>query len=190
MASFDQAIEHTLAITELAEGIELALKSRSAMHYIPVEHTNQRTYSCIVSACPNKAFAKGYCNAHYIRQRLGRSLELPLRNYNRTAHCSLCGGPTRGKGGWGLCSRHYKHERRTVIKRTLIDYFGGSCATCTRTFHPSVFDFHHRGEKLDSLSYLIDNADVLSIAQEAIQCSLLCANCHREIHYVNIRSSH
>jgi hypothetical protein len=49
-----------------------------------------------------------------------------------------------------------------------------------------VLDFHHRDpeEKADVLSHMIKSASESSILKELAKCDVLCANCHREFHYL------
>ena len=47
-----------------------------------------------------------------------------------------------------------------------------------------VLDFHHLGEKKDTLSQLVaDNVSKKRIMDEVTKCVPLCANCHRELHH-------
>ena len=88
-----------------------------------------------------------------------------------------------GKGGWGLCRKHYKQERNTLIKDALIELFGNRCQKCLNSFHRSVYDFHHVGDKSNSPSSLIASNSLERIANELSQCIMLCANCHRLEHH-------
>lgn len=48
-----------------------------------------------------------------------------------------------------------------------------------------VIDFHHKGDKADTVSQLVaDNVSKERILAEISKCETLCANCHREIHYL------
>lgn len=144
---------------------------------------NSRSYGCKSLGCVRPAYAKGYCNAHYIRSQKGLPMEVPVRARKRQDTCAQCGLVTGAKGGWGLCSAHYKKLRYQTLKDAAIEAFGSKCGHCGGKFHRAVFDFHHHAEKNDSPSgmFLSNSLDIL--AQELSKCTLLCANCHRLEHY-------
>lgn len=143
---------------------------------------NSRSYNCSVVDCGRPAYAGGMCNAHYLRERKGKPLLVPVRARKRDDKCSECGKLTGAKGGWGLCQRHYRQKRYVLIKDALISAMGGKCERCGGVFHRSVFDFHHIGEKTDAPSVVIVNRSADDIAKELANCELLCANCHRMEH--------
>ena len=143
---------------------------------------NARNYNCAISNCDRRAFANGYCNAHYLRWRAGRSMEVPIAHRKHGTICSECGKALRGKGGWGLCTKHFKVRRQKVLKTVLVEFFGKVCSACNRSFPLAVFDFHHHGSKDDSLGYLLSNGSLKRIADETVKCALFCANCHRMEH--------
>lgn len=159
----------------------LQASHKAASIYVPP--TNSRGYMCAASACQRPAYAKGLCNAHYLRFRNGRDMELPVRARKRGDLCAKCYLPTGAKGGWGLCRSHYKQERYAVIKDALITEMGGACSKCQGVFHRSAFDFHHKCSKQDSPARLLAIGSPDSIAAEIKQCVLLCANCHRTEHH-------
>lgn len=140
---------------------------------------------CAVSSCRNSQYAKGLCNAHYIRVRQGKAVDGPIRRVKRLSACRECGETVGGKGGWGLCKPHYRATRRKVIRAAIIAVMGGRCSRCRGVFPPAVYDFHHRdpAEKDHDPSTMIDSRSVKTIADEAAKCELLCANCHRIEHH-------
>lgn len=85
-----------------------------------------------------------------------------------------------------LKSRNYRHvdNYRKKIKERLVDYKGGKCEICGYNKCISALEFHHiEPTKKD---FTISNSSVLSFdkcKQEVDKCILVCANCHREIHY-------
>lgn len=160
----------------------LAAAITDAMAKEQTRHTANIRGSCSVDSCPNDAIAKGFCNAHYLRAKLGREMDAPLRAYSGDGGCTDCGAPLNGKGGWLRCSKHFKLARQQTIKDALVDAMGGCCQHCGGVFPSAVFDFHHVGEKEADPSHLISNASVERIAQEIERCTLLCANCHRIEH--------
>ena len=138
---------------------------------------------CGHAECERPSHAAGLCNAHYIRKRTGRDMDAPMRPpFVMAAVCTKCGDPLNGKGGWGLCSKHYKRQRAATIKAALIQAMGGCCQRCEGVFHPAAFDFHHLGDKDDAPSSVIASAGAEGIANELAKCILLCSNCHRTVH--------
>ena len=157
-----------------------------AYKYINLNKSNVKTraYECSVNKCTRSAYAKGFCNAHYIRNLKGLPLDTPLRNRTKNLHCIECGIKTTGKGGFGRCRTHYKSRRRWVIKEILINALGGKCQSCNESFNQCVYDFHHidKETKKHSVAKLIANGSFDEIDKELSKCILLCANCHREVH--------
>ena len=166
-------------VRQLTAWLTQALEAESRKHYNSYTPKNHRKCDCSVVDCPNRAFAGGFCNAHYLRRRNGTRMNRPLRCWNRKAVCEACGGPTNSKGGWNLCPRCCKSRRRAVLKAALVEFFGGRCATCAQAFPSRIFDFHHLGNKTGNIGELIDGVSVARLAVEAVKCILLCANCHR-----------
>lgn len=142
-----------------------------------------RKYVCSAAACGRPAFAKGFCNLHYIRAREGRDLNAPFRAKKHEDNCTACGKKTGAKGGWGLCSKHYKKKRYEILKSVAVETLGGCCSKCLKVFHLSVYDFHHTGAKINAPSTIFTNCSTEVIAAELSQCVLLCANCHRIEHH-------
>ena len=65
-----------------------------------------------------------------------------------------------------------------------IEYLGGKCIKCGES-HPATLDFHHRNPEEKELDLGSANCtrswDI--ICAELDKCDLLCANCHRILHY-------
>lgn len=162
------------------EAATIARGQAAAAIFIPP--SNSRQYGCSAPGCVRPAYAKGLCNAHYIRDRKGLALDVPVRARKREDVCAQCGVTTGAKGGWGLCQRHYKKARYETLKDAAIVAFGSRCAHCGGSFHRAVFDFHHRGDKLNSPSEMFLGKSLGALAEELAKCILLCANCHRLEH--------
>ncbi len=135
---------------------------------------------CSVPGCSNKKLAKGLCNGHYLRKLKGKDLSSPV--IPRRVKCSLCDKPHYGKG---YCQAHYNYHLRKSRWLELIEYKGGKCQLCFGKFPYYVYDFHHRNPKEKDLTIgsEITNLSMKAIKQEVDKCDLLCANCHREVHY-------
>jgi hypothetical protein len=168
---------------QMLAALEMALNARTSdAASIFTPPSNSRAYSCAAHGCQRPAYAKGLCNAHYLRKRKGLSMLAPVRASKREGECAQCGKKTGSKGGWGLCPSHYRKARYEALKDAAIAALGGECARCKGSFHRAVFDFHHRGEKQDSPSAMFLNSSVEALAKELSKCILLCANCHRLEH--------
>jgi len=137
---------------------------------------------CSIENCTNKSLAKGFCNAHYLRHRKGKDMNLPIQADNPTKTCIECGSSTKNKGGYLRCPKHYSLYKRKLIKQELIEKLGGKCVKCNGVFPQAVFDFHHVSNKEFGISNEILNKSKSEIFKEAEKCILLCANCHR-IHH-------
>jgi hypothetical protein len=173
---------------EMLSALESAALARShAAASIFIPPTNSREYGCQAPGCVRPAYAKGLCNAHYIRLRKGLSMADPVRARKRGDACAECGEQTGAKGGWGLCQRHYKKTRYETLKDAAVAAFGSKCAHCSGSFHRAVFDFHHRGDKLGSPSEMFLNNSLSTLSRELAKCILLCANCHRLEHRDELR---
>lgn len=67
-----------------------------------------------------------------------------------------------------------------------IEKLGGKCIKCgIDKFY--LLDFHHRDprEKEGELSDFSKGYELEKFFNELNKCDLLCANCHREFHYLN-----
>ena len=59
----------------------------------------------------------------------------------------------------------------------------GPCSRCGRKFHPAAMDWHHRDPKTKEIAigqHVYARARILA---EIEKCDLICANCHRILHY-------
>ena len=150
--------------------------------------TDARKYKCKVINCKRKGYANGFCNAHYIRNRKGLNLNIPIKNRKRNDLCSVCGIKTNKKGGWGMCPRHYKSLRTKIIKEVIINYFGGKCLICKKSFESVCYDLHHKNPKgkEGAVGNILNNMSIKRICNEAMNCDLLCSNCHRIKHHGEI----
>jgi len=80
-------------------------------------------------------------------------------------------------------------ERILFIKKRAVDYKGGKCSICGYDKCIEALEFHHldpstKDSKLNGRG--IDRRKSFEMLKiELDKCVLLCANCHREIHYNN-----
>lgn len=89
---------------------------------------------------------------------------------------------------WYEKNKKVSLEKQKIKKREKklwsIEYLGGCCSSCGGTFHPSVYEFHHK----DPTTKDRDPSKMMSLSHEKLQneldkCVLLCANCHRIEHH-------
>lgn len=78
-------------------------------------------------------------------------------------------------------------ERRRKLKDMAIEYKGGKCEKCGYNKCNGALEFHHLNpeEKDFSISSSGTTKSFERIKIEIDKCILVCANCHREIHYLN-----
>lgn len=77
-------------------------------------------------------------------------------------------------------------ERALKRKLELIEYKGGKCEKCGYCRNISALDFHHTNPSEKSFQLdarHLSNTTIDKLKHELDKCVLLCANCHREIHY-------
>ena len=90
-----------------------------------------------------------------------------------------CGEGQKGK----TIKRLHKLRRRN--KEWLDKYKDElECEVCGENRH-WVLDFHHKdpSEKEEGVSRLVRSAGIDRVLQEIDKCIVLCANCHRDLHY-------
>ena len=75
-------------------------------------------------------------------------------------------------------------NRRKRIKSRAVEYKGGKCEICKYSKCIQALEFHHKKPKTKdfSLSGTRTYASWNKIKKELNKCTLVCSNCHREIH--------
>lgn len=94
----------------------------------------------------------------------------------------------KNKGNKGyICSTCRTKLVRKRLKQKAVEYLGGKCKICGYNKCLKALDFHHINpkEKEFNISYFINAKSWETIKEELDKCILLCANCHRELHYKN-----
>jgi predicted HNH restriction endonuclease len=73
---------------------------------------------------------------------------------------------------------------RRETKLRAVKWFGGSCSGCGGQFPAAVFQFHHldASSKVFTISGDGINRSWNKTLAELAKCTMLCANCHREVH--------
>ena len=105
------------------------------------------------------------------------------------SYCKVCQAEYDRQRWAGLPTEH--RRRKYQVEKARIDrvrnflaafkrYSG--CKECGVT-EPCVLDFHHNGEKTDSLSNMVKRGFSLEkLIAEIAECDVLCSNCHRLHH--------
>ena len=58
-----------------------------------------------------------------------------------------------------------------------------SCSICGEN-HPATIDFHHKGDKENQVAQMVHwGYSIDNILKEIKKCEVLCANCHRKVHW-------
>ena len=71
-------------------------------------------------------------------------------------------------------------------KQDAITYKGGKCFICGYKNCPDVLEFHHLDPSCKDVDWKkLRLRSWSSITSELDKCILLCANCHREEHYIH-----
>ena len=83
---------------------------------------------------------------------------------------------------------YYKKQCERALKRKLelIELKGGKCQKCGYDKNIAALDFHHINPEEKSFqidSRHLSNTHIDKLKTEVNKCILLCANCHRELHY-------
>ncbi|MBU3913373.1 MAG: hypothetical protein KKB21_02830 [Nanoarchaeota archaeon] len=76
-------------------------------------------------------------------------------------------------------------RRKKEIKEWVWNYKKSlKCTICSQS-HPAIIDFHHKAGKKDRsiAQMLTDGYSICRIKKELLNCEILCANCHRKIHF-------
>lgn len=101
--------------------------------------------------------------------------------------------PTQYKREWNHKHREDRQALKTLFgrkrKEELVLLKGGKCKMCGVEYtkeNTAIFDFHHRDKnsrefRLNTTTLI--NTNMKAILKELEKCDLLCANCHRLLHY-------
>lgn len=80
------------------------------------------------------------------------------------------------------CWNERTKQTQLRIKKEMIAYKGGCCSVCGYDKHYSALEFHHLDPSQKEIA-IAKATSFKAIKSELDKCILVCANCHREIHY-------
>lgn len=116
--------------------------------------------------------------------------------------CVVCGTPLTGhqrmycsikchNGRSNHVHQCYESQKARGLerKKKLVGMLGGKCKYCGYDENLAALEFHHRDPngKLDNIDLRkMSNSSWEWCVTEAEKCDLVCANCHRNIHYPSL----
>jgi len=177
-----------LLIDDIPENtsIKVLTRYKNILYYKLIEGTIER--KCSYDGCNKKHHTNGFCNAHFLRSITGMDMTKPIQ-IKFIEKCTVVGCKNKHEG-LGLCKSHLSRKRRKEAWEEIIESKGGCCGECKKEFHFSCYDLHHVDptKKEYSMAALVVNKTPGKLLNELSKCILLCANCHRIIHY-NIKNN-
>ena len=107
--------------------------------------------------------------------------EKPITQFYKAGFDSK--GKQRYRSDCKECQKKYDCERRQKIKQLIQDN-KEKCAKCGDT-RKYVLDYHHKDPSIKNFTISqIHNNSFKSNQEEIDKCIVLCANCHREFHWL------
>lgn len=82
------------------------------------------------------------------------------------------------------CCNDNRYKLLKRIKLQIVEEMGGCCSICGYNKNLSALEFHHLD--MTQKDFTISNStttNIEKIREEISKCILVCANCHRELHY-------
>lgn len=83
------------------------------------------------------------------------------------------------------CRSENVTKKRKKLKLQAIEYLGGKCCRCGYNKCVEALEFHHTTGKDFGISTKGLTRAWSKIQKELDSCILVCANCHREEHYID-----
>lgn len=83
------------------------------------------------------------------------------------------------------CAVDSVQRRRLKIKQQAVNYKGGCCERCGYDKYIGALEFHHKDpeQKDFGISNKGHSRSWEVVKNELDKCSILCSNCHKEVHY-------
>lgn len=95
--------------------------------------------------------------------------------------CKVCNNPLPSRRR-NICNACHVAKYRQNVKRKLVEYRGGKCLICGYNRCISNMVFHHRDPSKKEFGIGGKSQSFNRLKNEVNKCSLLCANCHGEVH--------
>ena len=99
--------------------------------------------------------------------------------------CSICHkifiNPKKFPGK--VCKSCRDKYRNLKIKTQCVEYLGGKCEICGYNKNIYALEFHHKDFTQKDYDISSSDRNFEKLKPELNKCMLLCANCHRELHY-------
>jgi len=116
---------------------------------------------------------------------------------NHKTHCIVCDSILTGKQARYCSSKcknkfnqsnnyHQQQLRATKRKDYFVDKAGGKCSVCGYAKNRSALCFHHidpSTKRFPLDARCLSNRTLKELELEFDKCSLLCLNCHAELHH-------
>jgi len=142
------------------------------------------------------AEGKGRSTVRYWMKKYGLQTKRQMRNkgYHKERKCSYCGTTDESKFYGhkrticGKCHCKYTLKKGQEKRRYAIELLGGKCVHCGFDKWDCSLDFHHLDpKKKDSTFANLRGWSRVRIEKEMKKCILLCSNCHRAVHYREVK---
>ena len=99
-------------------------------------------------------------------------------------HKFMKNGKSRNHTRCKKCHSGFSSKRFRKLKIEFVEYKGGKCEKCGYNECVGALDFHHIDpEKKDAEWKRFKGRSLNSVKAELDKCMLLCANCHRAMHW-------
>ena len=108
-----------------------------------------------------------------------------LNLLGNTTNCDARSRVNTSRVRHGQIPTDKQRSKRNSRRRDLVAYKGGVCERCNASPLYVAFDFHHKDpeQKKFPLSQRNMARKWEDLIKEADKCHLLCANCHRIVHF-------
>lgn len=160
---------------------------------MPVCKKCQIRFKCriVLDGVERNFAARKYCLAC---SPFGKHNTMKMEHLPQPNTCKSCGKEyvklTYRTNTLGICKQCYRTIRRKNTKQLLVDYKGGCCEQCGYSRCTAALDFHHQdpSKKDFTISKVscFSSESIQRLKEEVDKCSLLCSNCHRELHSTNL----
>lgn len=83
-----------------------------------------------------------------------------------------------------ISERNHVRRRKKEIKKWFHEFKSKLCCSKCGENHPAIIDFHHTGKKENQVAQMVHwGYSIDKIKKELEKCQVLCANCHRKLHW-------